>query len=74
MTLQSDLDEQTADLKVTEETMQRAVCDVTRLSDELRAEQEQHAVSDKARRHLELQLKELESRLEDSETSSVKGR
>ena len=74
MYIQSDLDDQTTELKVTEESMQRAASDVTRLAEELRMEQEQHATSEKARKNLEHHLKELQSRLDESETSSVRGK
>jgi len=67
--VQADLDEAAGGLKAAEERARRASGEVQRLGEELAAEQE-HAVSgEKARKTLEMQMKEMQSRLEQAEAS-----
>ena len=56
-----------------EEHLQRALAEASRLTDELRAEQEVLTQSERARKSLESQLKETRDRLDEAETSNTRG-
>merc|ERR1712154_466734 len=53
--------------------MGRAMTDAARLADELRAEQDHVQAESRAKRTLDTQLVELESRLADAEATAMKG-
>merc|ERR1739844_437298 len=59
--------------KNAEEKAKRAMIDAARLADELRAEQDHSSNEDRAKRALETQLGELETRLADAEAAAIKG-
>ena len=61
------------ELKQTNEQNKKALNDTTRLSEELRQQEQNSIQTEKQRRLLEFQVKELQARLEDMETHSVHG-
>merc|ERR1712119_206552 len=71
-TLQADLDEMLNEAKNSEEKAKKAMVDAARLADELRAEQEHAQTQEKMRKGLEISVKELRVRLEESEGVAVK--
>jgi len=71
-TLHSDLDEMLNEAKNSEEKAKKAMVDAARLADELRAEQEHAQTQEKMRKGLEIQVKELQVRLEEAEGSALK--
>ncbi|XP_065353738.1 myosin heavy chain, muscle isoform X1 [Cloeon dipterum] len=72
-TLHSDLDELLNEAKSSEEKAKKAMVDAARLADELRAEQEHAQTQEKLRKALEVQIKELQVRLDEAENSALKG-
>jgi len=71
-TLHSDLDEMLNEAKNSEEKAKKAMVDAARLADELRAEQEHAQNEEKMRKGLEIQVKELQVRLEEAEGNALK--
>merc|ERR1712228_420599 len=71
-TLHSDLDEMLNEAKNSEEKAKKAMVDAARLADELRAEQEHAQTQEKMRKGLEIQVKELQVRLEEVEGNALK--
>merc|ERR1712135_169047 len=71
-TLHSDLDEMLNEAKNSEEKAKKAMVDAARLADELRAEQEHAHSQEKMRKGLEVQVKELQARLEEAEGNALK--
>merc|ERR1712110_1175053 len=59
--------------KNSEEKSKRAMVDAARLADELRAEQDHVAAESRAKRALDSQIGELETRLADAEATAMKG-
>merc|ERR1712152_133599 len=53
--------------------MGKAMVDAARLADELRSEQDNAQVTEKQRRLLESQAKEMQNRLDEAETNALKG-
>jgi myosin heavy chain 6/7 len=72
-TLNHDLNEMLAEAQVSEEKAQRAMLDAARLADELRAEQEASMCLERDRRLLEAQVKDTQARLDEAETTALKG-
>ncbi|KZS11384.1 Myosin heavy chain [Daphnia magna] len=72
-TLHADLDDMINETKNSEEKAKKAMVDAARLADELRAEQEHAQTQEKQRKALELQVKELQVRLDESENNALKG-
>ncbi|KAF4519750.1 hypothetical protein B566_EDAN010343 [Ephemera danica] len=72
-TLHSDLDELLNEAKNSEEKAKKAMVDAARLADELRAEQDHAQTQEKLRKALEIQIKELQVRLDEAEASALKG-
>jgi len=70
--LHADLDEMLNEAKNSEEKAKKAMVDAARLADELRAEQEHAQNQEKMRKSLEVQVKELQVRLEEAETNAIK--
>merc|ERR1712010_357506 len=60
-------------IKNSEDKSKRAMVDAARLADELRAEQDHVQAESRAKRALDTQLGELESRLADAEAIAMKG-
>nr|XP_045582187.1 myosin heavy chain, muscle-like isoform X2 [Procambarus clarkii] len=71
-TLQADLDEMLNESRNSEDKAKKAMVDAARLADELRAEQEHAQTQEKLRKALEVTLKELQVRLEESESTVAK--
>merc|ERR1711902_191587 len=72
-TLQAEIDEALQSAKNSEEKAKRAMVDAARLADELRAEQDHVAAESRAKRALDAQIGELETRLADAEATAMKG-
>merc|ERR1712012_1424783 len=72
-TLHADLDEMSAEARLCEDKASKAMVDAARLADELRAEQENAQNYEKNRRLGEAQVKDMHSRLDESETTALKG-
>ena len=60
-------------MKSAEENAKKAMTDAARLADELRQEQDHAGHIEKMRRALEIQVKELQVRLDEAEASAMKG-
>ena len=74
-TIRADIDDLLAQAKSSEEKSKRAMVDAARLADELRAEQDHSTSQNRAKRALEAQLLELDTRLADAEAEAAsKGR
>merc|ERR1719219_799804 len=71
-TLHADLDEMSAEAKLSEEKAARAMIDAARLADELRAEQDVAMTLEKDRKLLEAQCKDAHSRADEAETNALK--
>lgn len=63
----------TAEARLSDDKAAKAMIDAARLADELRCEQEGAQQSEKDRRILEAQTKDLHDRLDDAETNALKG-
>jgi len=72
-TLHSDLDEMLNEAKISEEKAKKAMIDAARLADELRAEQEHAQQQEKARKSLELAVKDLQVRVDEAESAGLRG-
>merc|ERR1711997_407877 len=72
-TLQAEIDDALQQAKNSEEKSKRAMVDAARLADELRAEQDHVQAESRAKRALDSQLGELETRLVDAEALATKG-
>merc|ERR1712107_647217 len=72
-TLQAEIDDALQQAKNSEEKSKRAMVDAARLADELRSEQDHVNTEGRAKRALDSQLGELETRLVDAEATATKG-
>merc|ERR1740131_548885 len=72
-TLQAEIDAMLGSAKNAEEKSKKAMVDAARLADELRAEQDHANSQASAKKSLENQLSELETRCNDAETAAMKG-
>merc|ERR1712223_1516782 len=72
-TIQAEIDEALQTAKSSEEKSKRAMVDAARLADELRAEQDHVQAESRAKRALDSQIGELETRLADAEANAAKG-
>lgn len=66
-------DEALTELKNADELAKKASADAARLAEELRQEQEHSQHVDRLRKGLELQLKEMQVRLDEAEAAALKG-
>merc|ERR1711881_477258 len=71
--MHAEIDDMLAQAKSYEEKAKKAVVDAARLADELRAEQEHSSSQEKAKRALESQITELDSRLAEANDVAAKG-
>ncbi|KAK0408652.1 hypothetical protein QR680_004074 [Steinernema hermaphroditum] len=71
--LHAELDETLSELKNADELSKRAQADAARLAEELRQEQEHSMHIDRMRKGLELQIKEMQVRLDEAEQAALKG-
>ncbi|XP_037083824.1 myosin heavy chain, muscle-like isoform X9 [Pollicipes pollicipes] len=70
--LHADLDEMLNEAKNSEEKAKKAMVDAARLADELRAEQEHAQTQEKMRKALEIQVKDLQVRVDEAEQNAMK--
>ena len=70
---QSDLDEMTAEAQLFEAKADKAMVDVARLADELRCEQESAQSLEKSHHFGEAQVKDMQGKLDEAETTALKG-
>ena len=68
-----DLDEMTAEARMSEDKSQRAMIDAARLADELRNEQEVAMGLERDKKFLESQVKDAQTRLDEAEQQALKG-
>jgi len=71
--LHAELDEALTELKNADELAKKASADAARLAEELRQEQEHSQHVDRLRKGLELQIKEMQVRLDEAEAAALKG-
>merc|ERR1711887_337052 len=72
-TLHGDMDEMASEAHLSDEKAKKAMVDAARLADELRSEQDNAMMSEKQRKVLEAQWKEMQNRLDEAETNALKG-
>merc|ERR1712003_185045 len=72
-TMHADLEEMLQESRVAEDKAKKAMIDAARLADELRNEQEVAQVSEKNRRALDYQVKDMQNKLDEAEQLAVKG-
>merc|ERR1711971_435579 len=68
-----DLDEMTAEAKMSDDKAQHAMIDAARLADELRGEQETAMMLERDKKLLEAQVKDAQNRLDEAEQTALKG-
>merc|ERR1712027_260808 len=68
-----DLDEMTAEAKMSDDKAQRAMIDAARLADELRGEQETAMMLERDKKLLEAQVKDAQARMDEAEQTALKG-
>jgi len=73
LAVQNDFDETRNELRNSEERYRRVMLDLTKITEELKSEQEHSINSEKMRKHLEVQIRELHIRIEHCENSDSKG-
>ncbi|VDL76370.1 unnamed protein product [Nippostrongylus brasiliensis] len=71
--MHSELDETLAELKNADEMGKKASADAARLAEELRQEQEHSMHVERIRKGLEVQIKEMQIRLDEAEAAALKG-
>ncbi|ETN81715.1 myosin head [Necator americanus] len=71
--MHSELDETLAELKNVDEMGKKAAADAARLAEELRQEQEHSMHVERIRKGLEVQIKEMQIRLDEAEAAALKG-
>merc|ERR1712168_822381 len=72
-TLHADFDEMSSEAQLSEGKAAKAMVDAARLADELRSEQDNAMMTEKQRKVLEAQWKEMQNRLDEAETNALKG-
>jgi len=72
-TMHADLEEMLQESRIAEDKAKKAMIDAARLADELRNEQEVAQVSEKNRRALDYQVKDVQCKLDEAEQLAVKG-
>merc|ERR1712018_692310 len=72
-TLHGDLDEMANEAHLSDEKAKKAMVDAARLADELRMEQEIAQAIERDRKLLEVQVKDMQQRLDEAETNALKG-
>ncbi|KHJ40863.1 myosin head [Trichuris suis] len=72
--LRGDLEDMTQEAKDNEEKYRKATLDATRLSDELRQEQEHSQYLEQKNKSLEQQTRDLQTLFEETEVNSVRGK
>merc|ERR1711915_893372 len=72
-TMHADLDEMVTETGRAEERAKKAMIDAARIADELRNEQLNAQTSEKNRRELDFQVKDMQNKLDEAEQLAVKG-
>merc|ERR1712214_25189 len=72
-TLHADLDEMASEARLCEDKASKAMIDAARLADELRSEQDQAQSLERSRRLSEAQIKDMQGKLDEAETTALKG-
>lgn len=67
------MDESVNELKATEERTKKASMDAARLADELKQEQEHSQHVDRMAKGMDMQIKEMQARLDEAEAAALKG-
>lgn len=67
------MDEMATEAQLSDEKAKKAMIDAARLADELRGEQDLAQQFEKERKLLECQVKDIQQRLDESETNAIKG-
>merc|ERR1719264_538271 len=68
-----DLDEMSAEAKMSEDKAQHAMIDAARLAEELRGEQETAMMLERDKKLLEAQVKDAQTRMDEAEQAALKG-
>ena len=68
-----DLDEMSAEAKMSEDKAQHAMIDAARLAEELRAEQDGAMMLERDKKLLEAQVKDAQARMDEAEQTALKG-
>merc|ERR1740129_91306 len=68
-----DLDEMSAEAKMSEDKAQHAMIDAARLAEELRAEQDSAMMLERDKKLLEAQVKDAQTRMDEAEQAALKG-
>ena len=71
--LRADLDDALIEAKNAQDALQKSYTEVSRHSDDLKFEQEHSLNAERCRKNLELQVKDLQFRLEQAESNALKG-
>uniref|UniRef100_A0A158R688 Myosin motor domain-containing protein n=1 Tax=Syphacia muris TaxID=451379 RepID=A0A158R688_9BILA len=71
--LKTDLDETYTELRASEERAKNAALEASRLAEQLRQEQERSQIMERDRKGLELNIKELQAKIDEAETAMLKG-
>jgi chromosome segregation ATPase len=71
--LHGDFEEQVNELRLAEDQTKKAMADAARLAEELRQEQDHAGQIEKLRRGLEVQVKELQQRVDEAEAAALHG-
>ncbi|XP_041473499.1 myosin-16 isoform X2 [Lytechinus variegatus] len=72
-TLTSELEDAINEARNNDDNAKKAIADATRLADELRTEQEHSVQIEKFRKSLEINLKDMQVRLDEAEAAALKG-
>ena len=67
------MDEMASEAHMADEKAKKAMVDAAKLADELRAEQELAQAYERDRKLLECQVKDMQQRLDESESNALKG-
>lgn len=71
--LHAELDEALTEARTLDDKAKKAMIDAARMADELRGEQEHSAHLERQRKAAEVQIKEMQARLEEAEAAALKG-
>merc|ERR1712024_437568 len=72
-TLHGDMDEMSSEARLCDDKASKAMVDAARLADELRAEQEAALGLSKARKLADVQVKDLQTKLDEADMNALKG-
>merc|ERR1712029_1112387 len=72
-TLHADMDEMSSEARLCDDKASKAMVDAARLADELRAEQEEALNLERNRKLRELQVKDMQTKLDEADQNALKG-